>query len=138
MVRIVPASSVDEVLAAGHLFDDPPKVTATAEFLARPGHHLLLAFLPDDPMAVGFVSGVEMLHPDKGAEVFLYELGVDERARGRGVGTALVEALAVVAREQGCYGMWTLTDHDNAAALATYRRGGAATATEHVMPVWEW
>ena len=43
---------------------------------------------------VGMISGVETTHPDKGTEMFLYELGVDEDARRRGVATALVNALA--------------------------------------------
>ena len=42
--------------------------------------------------------------------MFLYELGVDEPARRRGAGRALVEALARLARERGCYGMWTGTE----------------------------
>ena len=71
------------------------------------------------------VSGVETTHPDKGTEMFLYELGVAERFRRRGVGAALVEALADLAGERECYGMWVLTDADNDAALATYARSGA-------------
>ncbi|HZE00492.1 MAG TPA: GNAT family N-acetyltransferase, partial [Pseudonocardiaceae bacterium] len=51
--------------------------------------------------------------PDKGTEMFLYELGVDDRFRRRGIGKALVAALAELARESGCYGMWVLTDSDN-------------------------
>ena len=62
---------------------------------------------------------------DKGAEMFLYELGVTESHRRRGIGRALVDALAALARERGCYGMWVATDEDNIAALATYRRSGA-------------
>jgi ribosomal protein S18 acetylase RimI-like enzyme len=52
--------------------------------------------------------------------MFLYELGVDALFRGRGIGQPLVSALAGLARERGGDGMWVLTDHDNAAALATY------------------
>ena len=40
---------------------------------------------------MGFVSGVEVTHPDKGTEMFLYELAVDEPFRRRGIGRALVE-----------------------------------------------
>ena len=68
--------------------------------------------------------------------MLLYELGVDEAARGRGVGAALVEALAGLARERGCYGMWVLTDDDNDAALATYRRAGATEESSHRMLAW--
>jgi len=68
---------------------------------------------------------VETTHPDKGTEMFLYELGVAERARGRGVGRALVTSLAELARERGCYGMWTATEPDNVAAQRTYASTGA-------------
>ena len=119
--RIEPGD-VDRVISASGLFDGPATVAWTSTFLASPGHHLLLAEV--DGVDVGFVSGVETTHPDKGTEMFLYELGVDEAARGRGVGTALVDALAALARDRGCYGMWVSTEADNEAALATYRSAG--------------
>jgi ribosomal protein S18 acetylase RimI-like enzyme len=74
----------------------------------------------DGETVAGFVSGVEMTHPDKGTEMFLYELGVEAPFRRRGYDTALVRALAELARARQCYGMWVLTDEDNAAVLATY------------------
>ena len=86
---------------------------------------------------LGFVTGVELTHPDKGTEMFLYELGVDEAARGRGLGRTLVRALADVAREAGCYDMWVLADADNAAARATYARAGGREASEPVLVEWE-
>jgi hypothetical protein len=52
------------VLDAAALFDKPPLPAATAAFLAADDHHLILALLDGRP--AGFVSGVEMLHPDKG------------------------------------------------------------------------
>ena len=42
--------------------------------------------------------------------MLLYELAVDPTFLGRGCGTALVKALAALARERNCYGMWVLTD----------------------------
>ena len=45
------------------------------------------------------MSGVETMHPDKGTEMFLYELDVAEGPR-QGVGRALVAALADLARER--------------------------------------
>jgi len=85
---------------------------------------------------VGFVSGVEMTHPDKGTEMFLYELGVAPEARNRGIGRALVAALAQLAQDRGCYGMWVLTDDDNEAALATYNATGPSERSTHVMFGW--
>src|SRR5215212_2190169 len=75
----------------------------------------------------------ETTHPDKGTELLVYELGVDERWRRRGIGTALVRALADRARHRGCFGMWVLTDRPNEAELATYRRAGAVEEGDEVM-----
>ena len=111
------------MIAAADLFDREPERVATSRFLAEPGHHLLIAYEGTAP--IGFVSGIETVHPDKGAEMFLYELGVAESHRRRGVGRALVEGLAAIARSRDCYGMWVATDEANPAALATYQAAGA-------------
>jgi ribosomal-protein-alanine N-acetyltransferase len=87
---------------------------------------------------VGFVSGVEVTHPDKGTEMFLYELAVDPARHRGGIGRALVTALAELARERGLYGMWVLTDRANAAATATYRSAGATADEDCVMLTWDW
>lgn len=79
---------------------------------------------------------MQTTHPDKGTEMFLYELGVDRSARGQGIGVALVQALAALAAERGCYGMWTGTEPDNVAALRTYERAGAVIAPPAVMLEW--
>jgi len=130
--RVVDAAAVH---LAADLFDGPPLAAATERFLARPDHHLLFAYADD--RAVGMISGVEMTHPDKGTEMFVYELGVAPVARLQGVGTALVRALADVARERGCYGMWVGTEVDNAAAQATYRRAGATEEAPFVLLNWD-
>ncbi|MEU6080881.1 GNAT family N-acetyltransferase [Streptomyces sp. NPDC047108] len=124
----------DDVRAAGHLFDGPPKPEATERFLAAPGHHLLVAYV--DGVPAGMVTGVETTHPDKGTEMFLYELGVDEPYRRRGIGRALTAALADLARERGCYGMWVATEGDNTAALATYTAAGGAAEPDRTVLVW--
>ncbi|MFB6894299.1 GNAT family N-acetyltransferase [Kitasatospora sp. NPDC056327] len=125
----------EDVRAAGHLFDSPPLPEATGRFLADERHHLLVAYVDDAP--AGMVTGVETTHPDKGTEMFLYELGVDGRYRGRGIGPALTEALADLARDLGCYGMWVVTDDDNMAARSVYRRaGGVAEPGTHEVLVW--
>ncbi|NUT97765.1 MAG: GNAT family N-acetyltransferase [Saccharothrix sp.] len=119
-MQIRRVTAYDDVMAAAHLFDDPPTADATRAFLADERHHLLIAYVDDEP--AGFVSGVETTHPDKGTEMFLYELGVDDAHQRRGIGTALVEALLALARERGCFGAFTATEPDNTAALATYAR----------------
>jgi ribosomal protein S18 acetylase RimI-like enzyme len=131
--RIGP-DEVERVIAASALFDGPATDEWTTIFLTSPGHHLLLARL--DGADVGFITGVETTHPDKGTELFLYELGVDESARQRGVGRALVTAMGELARERGCYGMWVSTELDNDAAIATYRSAGADVPEPGVVLAW--
>ena len=135
-VRIVRLAPGDEhvVLAGAELFDAPPRDSWTAKFLASEGHHLLVALAGGGP--IGFVSGVETTHPDKGTEMFLYELSVHPDHRNRGVGRALVSALAELARARRCYGMWVGTEPDNTAALATYRAAGAAPPEPFVTLAW--
>lgn len=126
----------DEVTAAEHLFDGPARPEATRKFLGRDDHHLLLAYWPGEPRAIGMISGVEMTHPDKGTEMFLYELGVQEEYQRRGIATALVSALRALAVERGCSGVWVVADSDNDAANATYTALGAA-ASPTITYTWE-
>ncbi|MFC1430829.1 GNAT family N-acetyltransferase [Streptacidiphilus sp. N1-3] len=143
-MRISRAGTVAEVVAAEGLYDGPARKDAAERFLASDDHHLLLAHDEDEddgggsPKPVGFVSGVEVTHPDKGTEMFLYELAVDPAHHRRGIGRALVAALAELARERGLYGMWVLTDRGNPAALATYRSAGAEAEEDCVMLTWTW
>ena len=135
-MRIERVMSAAEVHRAADLFDAPPLPAATERFLADPNHHLLLAY-DDEGQPVGMISGVETTHPDKGTEMFVYELGVAPVARLRGVGAALVTALADLARRNGCYGMWVATETDNDAARATYRRAGAIEETLFRLLNWD-
>jgi ribosomal protein S18 acetylase RimI-like enzyme len=136
-VKIVRLSESDDdvVVSMSHLFDRPAVVEHTQRFLHDDRHHLLIAREGD--AVVGFVSGVEMTHPDKGTEMFLYELAVDEPWQRQGVGASLVAALGDLARARGCYGMWVLTDEDNVAALATYTSAGGSRSPQ-VMLDWDW
>ncbi len=133
-IELPGAGDAVRVTAASQLFDGPAQEQAVSRFLSDPGHHLLVAYEEDTP--IGFVTGVEMIHPDKGTEMFLYELGVDEQFRGRGIGRALVGRLATLATARGCYGMWVLTDGNNTAAQATYRAAGGMPEGTQVLFSW--
>ena len=137
MTEIVRAGADEAGLvdAAAHLFDNAVDADARGGFLADPRHHLLLARV--EGAVVGFVSGVETIHPDKGTEMLLYELAVAPEHRRHGIGAELVRALGELATERGCYGMWVLTDDDNGAALATYRSVQPSDESRHVMLTWE-
>src|SRR5262245_51741782 len=133
-LRWMTEDDVEAVVAASHLFDDAVTPDGAARFLAAAGNHLCIAY--DNGAPVGFVSGIETKHPDKDTEMLLYELGVDDAFRRRGIGRALVDALGARAREHGCTSMWVLTEADNEAALATYASAGASKPSPQVMLDW--
>jgi ribosomal protein S18 acetylase RimI-like enzyme len=133
-IRALGPGDHSAVVAAQHLFDGPAKADATARFLSEPGSHLLVGSVGGRP--AGFVSGVEVTHPDKGTELYLIELAVDEAYRRRGYGRALVEALGALARERGCTGMFVFVDDDNEAGRAVYRSAGGAETARPYMVDW--
>ncbi|MFX4294635.1 GNAT family N-acetyltransferase [Streptomyces bohaiensis] len=133
-VEVRAAASEEEIMAASALFDGPVRAAWAERFAAESTHHLLFAYADNTP--VGMVSGMEITHPDKGTEMLLYELGVDEEHRRRGVGTVLVRELLRIARDRGCGGMWTAAETDDEAALRTYRSAGGDRESDAATVVW--
>ena len=129
-VRIHRAAVGDEgeVARFQTAFDNRVLPGETRRFLEDERHHLLLGYVDDLP--AGFLSAVEVFHPDKRSELFLNEVGVMEQARRRGVARALVDDLKRIGRERGCVSMWVLTDEDNAAAMRLYRSTGGVWSGE--------
>jgi ribosomal protein S18 acetylase RimI-like enzyme len=123
VIRRARAGDEGEVARFAEAFDDDVLGEETARFLADDRHHLLLGFLADRP--AGFVSAVEIFHPDKRSELFLNEIGVVGAARRRGMARALIDELLRVGRERGCASVWVLTDEGNEAAMGLYRSTGA-------------
>ena len=110
-------------------FDDRVLPDEMRRLLEDERHHLLLGYVDDRP--AGFLSAVEVFHPDKRGELFLNEVGVMEGARRRGVARALVDELKRIGHERGCVSVWVLTDEDNAAAMRLYRSTGGVWNGEH-------
>lgn len=129
------AETVGEIIGAAHLFDSTPTESWSREFLGRAGHHLLIAYSVDE--AVGFVSGMEVMHPDKDTEMLLYELAVHESHRRMGIGRGLVRALADLAGSRSCRGMWVPVDAGDDPAIATYRSAGAEGPEEAAILAWD-
>ncbi len=91
--------------------------------------------------AVGFLTANRLQRFDKReAEVLVYEVGVDEEFRRRGIGKALMEEVKHWARGVGADEMWLLTNWSNTAAVALYRATGGRTESatpDKVMFVFE-
>ena len=101
-------------------------------FLAHPDTLLLVARW--DGEACGFLSAYRLQRFDRrGAEVLLYEIGVEEPFQRRGVGRALVEEAKRWAAELGADELWVLTEEDNAPARALYAATGGREETGFTM-----
>ena len=107
---------------APDVFDGPVVQRWTAEFVADPRHHLLVAV--ENDVVVGIVSAVHYVHPDKAPQLWINELGVAPSHQRRGIGVALVSRMLVHGRSLGCTEAWVGTEVDNVAARALYERAG--------------
>jgi aminoglycoside 6'-N-acetyltransferase I len=118
-------------LSAPGLFDKEIDPALTAQFLADPRHHLVVAI--DASHVVGFVSAVDYIHPDKPRELWINEVAVAPTHQGQGIGKRLLGELLDVARGIGCHEAWVLTDRDNSLAMRLYASAGAQLSREQVM-----
>lgn len=94
---------------------------AITRFLTSPGHHLV-AYERDH--LVGFVTGVEMTHPDKGNRDVPVRAGSSGSISGAWRGRRPCRASGGSCSRRGVQGMWVVTDEENAAAGAGYRGVG--------------
>ena len=127
---------VDEALAAelNTMFDEGVSWDAEQgqRFLAHPDTLLLVARW--DGEACGFLSAYRLQRFDRrGAEVLLYEIGVEEPFQRRGVGRALVEEAKRWAADVGADELWVLTEDDNTPARALYAATGGREETGFTM-----
>ena len=120
------ASVLDQV--ADDVFDCPVDPVWSAEFLADPRHHLVVAI--DDGIVVGMASGVHYVHPDKPPQLFINEIGVASSHQGRGIGRRMLDALLERGRALGCSEAWVLTDESNSIARKLYAGAGGEIDSE--------
>lgn len=111
------------------------QVNATAEDLVREGFgpnprfHALIAEWDGQPAAyavyfLAFSTWAGRPH------LFIEDLFVREQFRRKGIGKALLQRMAAIAREQGCYGMrWEVLNW-NTPAIEFYRSLGATLQTD--------
>jgi ribosomal protein S18 acetylase RimI-like enzyme len=72
--------------------------------------------------------------------MFLYEIGVLEQHRRKGIGRVLVEEVKRFAQERDCRKMFVPTQADNGPALALYRAagGGGGPDANAATFWWKW
>jgi ribosomal protein S18 acetylase RimI-like enzyme len=95
------------------------------EALARafePGRFVFVA--DEDDAVLGFAAGEERPHWSGVPELYVGELAVDPHHEGRGVGRALIDAVAAHANELGLHSITLDTGAANTNARSFYQRLG--------------
>lgn len=135
-IQIRPAEGRDEILSAFALVQelavhenstDSLKITEEAFIKEASGDTpligILIAILDDE--VVGTATYFERFHIWNGTQVIeLDDLFVSPTARGKGIGTQLLQALGVIAKQNGWPVKWQV-NADNTGAIALYKRMGA-------------
>jgi ribosomal-protein-alanine N-acetyltransferase len=109
--------------------DETPLAPAdAATFLSDDHTHLFVASCADEHAGdevVGFVVANELLHRHTFTRMLLvYEIGVRDDHRRRGIGRALLDALRELAIERGIPEGFVLTNESNGPAMAFYAAAG--------------
>jgi ribosomal protein S18 acetylase RimI-like enzyme len=113
---------------ADNVFDNIVIPELASTFLADPRHHIAAGI--DKGTIIGFASGVDYIHPDKPAELWINEVGVAPTHQGRGIGKAILTCLLEHGVSIGCRTAWVLTEAGNTPARALYVAAGGKSDVE--------
>ncbi|MEZ5344582.1 MAG: GNAT family N-acetyltransferase [Pyrinomonadaceae bacterium] len=91
--------------------------------LSRSDFHVIVA-ISGEKVIGGLVAYELVRYKEENAEMFLFEMGVEESFRRRGIGTALIEELKKICREKGITDMFVDALDDNIPAKALYSSTG--------------
>ena len=108
----------------------PPDDRYLRDLLSSPTF-VALAALADGEVVGGIVAYVLPKFEQARAELYLYDLAVDERHRRQGVATALLERLRALAAERGAYVVFVQADLADAPAIALYTKLGVREDVLH-------
>jgi ribosomal protein S18 acetylase RimI-like enzyme len=117
-----PADAAVLANVAQEVFDNELDPRWTAEFLADPRHHIVVALAGEQ--VVGMATAVHYVHPDKAPELWINEVGVAPSFRNQGVGKQLIAMLLSRGRALGCKEAWLGTEHSNTPARRLYAAVG--------------
>ncbi|MDQ2870753.1 MAG: GNAT family N-acetyltransferase [Acidobacteriota bacterium] len=101
-------------------------------FLSNTANYLLVADAGEE--VGGFLMAYRLERADREAsQMFLYEIGVAEPWRGRGLAKALIHEITELARGEGMFEAFVLTSRGNEAAQQLYARTGGIVEDESAM-----
>jgi ribosomal protein S18 acetylase RimI-like enzyme len=96
------------------------------KFLSRPENVLIVA--EQEGMPTGFLLAYMLDRVDRNQKmVCLYEIGVSESHRRRGIARAMIESLKLLCKQENAMKAWVITNRSNMAAVKLYERTGATS-----------
>ena len=125
-MKIRPREPADQAAAQAFLARHNSLRGARLGELLHPLDHPALVAVAADGHLLGMLTYVPS-HDGRQCEILT--LHADEQWRG--AGTALIEAVGQLARQQGCTRLWVITTNDNVDALRFYQRRGFCLVAVH-------
>ena len=121
----------------GDVFDDPasyagaPPGAAYLDRLLRRRSIIALVALAGDDVIGGLVAYELDKFEQARREIYIYDLAVTANHRRRGVATALISRLKVIARARGAWVIYVQADHGDDPAIMLYAKLGTREEVLH-------
>jgi aminoglycoside 3-N-acetyltransferase I len=127
----------DATALFGKAFDDAgsyqgalPSDAYVRDYLHNSGN-IFLAATEGEAVIGAMAAYVLQKFERERSEIYIYDLAVDEGHRRKGVATALIERLKVVARERGAYVIYVQADYGDDPAINLYTKLGTREDVMH-------
>jgi aminoglycoside 3-N-acetyltransferase I len=127
----------DAMVLFGRVFEDadsyqgaPPSDAYVRGYLGNPGNILLVATEGD--AVIGALAGYVLQKFEQArSEIYIYDLAVNEAHRRKGIATALIERLKLVAGERGAWVIYVQADYGDDPAINLYTKLGTREDVMH-------
>lgn len=120
-----------QAFAEPETYSAAPPSDAYLQGLLAKQHVLALVALSGDDVAGGLVAYELDKFEREGRELYIYDLAVGARYRRRGIATALIERLRVIAAERGARVVYVQADGRDGPAVALYEKLGTRREVLH-------
>jgi ribosomal protein S18 acetylase RimI-like enzyme len=107
------------------------------EFLASPTNYLIVAEIENNLAGFLLAHALQRLKQES-HKMFIYEIDVGETYRRKGVGTALIQYILEIVRQEKMMNAFVFTSHSNKGAVEFYKSTGGRIANgDDLMFVYE-
>jgi aminoglycoside 3-N-acetyltransferase I len=94
-------------------------------------HFIALAALKDGAVVGGLAAYQLQKFEQERSEIYIYDLAVAAAHRRKGIATALIEELKIIAAKRGAYVIYVQADRGDAPAISLYTKLGIGEEVLH-------